>query len=254
MAPRRMRLLPGIWLLRATMAAIALLLLVKTAILVREAAAAVPDPAPSAAPQSPAVTQAAAPQAIQLASGAIPSGGACPPAPTAAELALLGDLRARKAELDRRTEAVTTREQVLAAAEKQFSARLAELTSLQKRIETQQAARDAAASADTQKLVQLYEAMKPADAATIFDDLDRDVLLPVLDAMNVRRAAPILAAMTPERARLVTAELAAMRTRRDALLAPQAAPPPPAPASPPPAPAPATPLAPAPTAAPATGE
>jgi flagellar motility protein MotE (MotC chaperone) len=241
-----MRLLPGIWLLRATMAAIALLLLVKTATLVQQAAAAVPDVVPAAAPPSQAATPAAAPPVIPL-----PSGQACPPAPSSAELALLGDLRARKAALDQRETSVAGREQALAAADKQFSTRLAELTSLQKRIEDQQAARNAAASADTEKLVQLYEVMKPADAATIFNDLDRDVLLPVLDAMNVRRAAPILAAMTPERARLVTAELAAMRGRRDALLAPapapQSAPPaPPQPASAAQAAAPATP--------PATGE
>ncbi len=226
-----MRLLPGIWLLRATMAAIALLLLVKTANLMQQAVAAVPasqpasGPAPETLPQGETLAQnSPPPQPPPTASGQ-----ACPPAPSAAELALLGDLRARKTALDQRQAAIAAREQSLAAAEKQFSSRMAELTSLQKRIQAQEAARRQAASADTEKLVRLYEAMKPTDAATIFNDLDRDVLLPVLDAMNVRRAAPILAAMKPERARLVTAELAAMRAKRDALIAP-----PPSPATTPP--------------------
>jgi flagellar motility protein MotE (MotC chaperone) len=212
-----MRLLPGIWLLRATMAAIALLLLVKTASLVQQAAASVPVTQQAPRPSPAAAQPGPPPQPPSTASGP-----ACPPAPTAAELALLGDLRARKTALDQREAAIAAREQSLAAAERQFSSRMAELTLLQKRIQAQEAARQRAASADTQKLVGLYEAMKPTDAATIFNDLDRDVLLPVLDAMNVRRAAPILAAMKPARARLVTAELAAMRARRDALIAPAA--------------------------------
>lgn len=228
-----MRLLPGFWLLRATMAAIALLLLLKTASLVQQAAASVPAANPAADPVAPKAT-AAAPAAIPV-SAPEPSGRACPPAPSPAELSLLGDLKARKTSLDQRAATLAAREQALAVAEKQFSARMAELTSLQKRIEIQEAARQAQASADTEKLVNLYAAMKPSDAATIFNELDRDVLLPVLDAMNARRAAPILAAMKPERARLVTAELAEMRARRDSLVPPTPNPanaPQPAPAAP----------------------
>ena len=213
-----MRLGPGFGLLRVTMAAITLLLLVKTAALVRVAAASVPTAASPARPAPTALAQSAAPSAAPL-----PSGRACPSAPSAAELALLGDLRSRKAGLDQRAAAIAVREQALAAAEKQLSSRLAELKTLRKQIETQVAARRKAASADTMRLVKVYEAMKPADAATIFNDLDRNVLLAVLDAMNTRRAAAILAAMKPQRARLVTAELATMRAKRDALLLPTAA-------------------------------
>ncbi len=228
-----MRLLPGFWLLRVTMAAIALLLLVKTATLIQVAVASVPSAqAASALPgrnPPPAQPTAAGPAAS---ASPLPSGGACPPAPSVAEMALLGNLKARNAALDRRQSAVAAREVALAAAERQFSARMTELTALQKRIDAETAARKQAASKDTMRLVRLYEAMKPADAAAIFNQLDRNVLLQVLDAMNVRRAAAIMAAMQPQRARLVTAELAAMRARRDALPT-LAATPPPGNASPP---------------------
>jgi flagellar motility protein MotE (MotC chaperone) len=61
--------------------------------------------------------------------------------------------------------------------------------------------------------VHVYEAMKPRDAATIFDALDMQVLLQVLDRMQDRKAAPVLAAMQPDRARLATQLLAEMRLR-----------------------------------------
>lgn len=200
-----MRYFGGPWLLRLTMAATALLLLVKTANLIEAAAASVPQaigPQTAATPAPPPPSAATAPLATR---------SACPPAVSPAELSVLGDLKARKAALDRRETTIAARETALTAAEKQVSARMVELMTLQKRIETETAAHRQAESARTMRLVALYEAMKPADAAAIFNELDRGVLLDVLGAMNVRRAAAIMAAMSPQRARLVTAELAAAR-------------------------------------------
>ena len=67
-----------------------------------------------------------------------------------------------------------------------------------------------------QGLVKVYEAMKPRDAAVIFNDLQMPVLLPVIDRMKESKAAPVLAAMNPDKARDVTAGLAQLRTHRDA--------------------------------------
>jgi flagellar motility protein MotE (MotC chaperone) len=61
--------------------------------------------------------------------------------------------------------------------------------------------------------VKVYEAMKPRDAATIFNDLGMPVLLAVVDRMKETKAAAILAAMTPEKARDVTMQLAQVRTK-----------------------------------------
>src|SRR3546814_5209021 len=57
-------------------------------------------------------------------------------------------------------------------------------------------------------LVGIYENMRPADAAAIFDGLDIEVLINVLDRMREQKSAAILAGMNPERARQVTTELA----------------------------------------------
>lgn len=156
---------------------------------------------------------ASAPAASQTAS-APPPEAALPSAPpiSESERALLLDLRARDKQLDQRAEALSAREAAVNAAEKRLTARLDELNSLQKRLEALNADRKAHDEANWQGLVKLYETMKPRDAATIFNDLDLPVLLPVLDRMNDRKAAAILAAMQPDRARMVTAELARMRT------------------------------------------
>jgi flagellar motility protein MotE (MotC chaperone) len=190
---RRPRLLP------LTIVALALLLLVKSAVLVR---AALPTEA-HAAPAEPVAAKPAPTPATPIACAA--------PVVSDDERKLLLDLRHRSAELDARAAGLTAREGVLAAAEKRIGARVAELTSLQQRLESLNTARKARENANWQGLVKLYETMKPRDAAAIFNDLDRDVLLQVLDRMKERKAAPVLAAMQPERARQVTAELAQLR-------------------------------------------
>ncbi len=140
-----------------------------------------------------------------------------PPPVSEAERTLLQDLRARKAELDARERATAEREAVLSAAEHKLSERVTELTALQTRLEQLDAERRRHDEANWAGLVKTYESMKPRDAATIFNDLDLAVLLPVLDRMKEAKAAPVLAAMQPERARLVTQRLAQMRSEATAV-------------------------------------
>jgi flagellar motility protein MotE (MotC chaperone) len=57
---------------------------------------------------------------------------------------------------------------------------------------------------DVDRLVQIYNAMKPAQAATIMDDADIEVAVLVLAAMAPRDSGPILAVMNPVRARAIS--------------------------------------------------
>jgi flagellar motility protein MotE (MotC chaperone) len=66
-------------------------------------------------------------------------------------------------------------------------------------------------SARLQSLVKIYENMKPKDAARIFDQLDMDVLLDVVERMKEARVAPILALVNPQRAQDITIQLAERR-------------------------------------------
>lgn len=228
--------LPSPRLLPMTILAMAVLLGAKSVALVRAAApsqavAAAKAASPPATPGPPVHLAAAQPAPTQPATAApkakaetgaaaarpgpaAPAEQVLPAAPpiSDSERALLLDLRSRNRELDSQAQSLAAREAAVAAAEKRLATRIDELNSLQKRLESLDAARKAHDDANWKGLVKLYESMKPRDAATIFNDLDLPVLLPVLDRMNDRKAAAILATMQPERARMVTAELAEMRT------------------------------------------
>jgi flagellar motility protein MotE (MotC chaperone) len=204
---RTVRLLP------VTIVALASLLAMKSAHLVRAAV-----PAQETGPKVVTVTEAAKPAAPQAPPAAEPkpSEDGAPPAITEAERALLLGLRERRQELDARDAALAVRESVLAAAEAKLSARVGELQALQKKLELLETARKEREDASWQGLVRLYEAMKPREAAAIFNDLEMPVLLQVVDRMKEAKAAPVVAAMQPDKARDLTARLAQMRTQRDA--------------------------------------
>ena len=136
----------------------------------------------------------------------------------AKERVLLVELGKRRAALDAREHALDERDAVLEATELRLQTRIDHLTALQARIGGLETSSKQRREGDWQGLVKIYEAMKPSDAATIFDVLDMHVLLQVLDRMKVRKAAAVLAGMQPERARLATQMLAEMRQRRDLLI------------------------------------
>ncbi len=207
-----MRLLPITIFAMSSLLAVKSTELVRAAVTTRDATANVVTTAEAAtridhpSPQQavvPAPPQETAPQEVG------------PPPVTDAERAVLLELRQRRQELDARDAALAGRESVLAAAEQKVSARVVELQALQKKLEALDAARKEREDASWQGLVKLYEAMKPRDAATIFNDLDMPILLQVVDRMKEAKAAAVLAAMQPDKARDLTAKLAQLRTQRD---------------------------------------
>ena len=172
-----------------------------------------------ASPHGAAQPGAAQPGGAQPGDAAPPGAGqpvadAVPPM-SDSEKALLQELRQRRKELEARADAITTRESMLVAAEQKLGARVAELQSLQKRLENLEGAQKQKEDAGWQGIVKLYEAMKPKEAATIFNELSMPVLLQVLDRMKDAKAAAVMAAMSPDKARDVTDGLAQLRTGRD---------------------------------------
>ena len=206
------RAIPTPRLLPTTIVAIAVLLGMKSVGLVRTIA-----PALAAATAAPAPRLVALPAAIPGAAIGAPVGTARPP-PTAispAERALLVDLRHRRSTLEGKAAALSARESLLTAAEARLDQRVAELKALEAKLDAGAKARAARDNAAWTGLVDLYQSMKPRQAAKIFDKLRMSVLLAVVDRMQARRAAAILAAMQPDRAREVTDRLAALRLGRD---------------------------------------
>ncbi len=194
-------------LLPATIAVMFVALTERAGTLARAATEAKPSLAALASPPS----QNPAPKIV----GAKVSAAAT--APTAVDEAnALADLKRRREALDKRSAALDERAELLAAAEQKLQARLDQLGALQMRLEQTEQQRKVRANANWTGLVKTYEAMKPDDAAAIFNVLDMDVLLEVLDRMDDRKEAGVLAAMLPERARQATQMLARKRLQENA--------------------------------------
>ncbi len=127
---------------------------------------------------------------------------------SAAEVDVLASLSRRRAELDDRARALDMRANVLAATEKRVDEKIATLKQLQTQVTTLIGQRDAAQEKQVTALVKTYSAMKPKDAARIFDGLSDDVLVPVAQEMKSDALAPVLAAMSPSAAQKLTVKLA----------------------------------------------
>ena len=134
---------------------------------------------------------------------------------SAGEWDVLQQLAARRDALDQRERDLDQREALLAVAEQRVDEKVAELELVRSQIETLLGQVDEEGEAQLLGLVSIYESMRPADAATIFDGLDLEVLISVLERMRGQKSAAILAGMNPERARLVTTELARRRDLPD---------------------------------------
>jgi flagellar motility protein MotE (MotC chaperone) len=127
---------------------------------------------------------------------------------SASETDVLTSLAKRRAELDARARDQQMRENILAATEQRVDAKIAALKALQAQMTTLIGQRDAAQEKQVASLVKTYSAMKPKDAARIFDGLSDDVLVPVAQAMKSDALAPVLAAMNPSAAQKLTVKLA----------------------------------------------
>ena len=161
---------------------------------------------------------------------------------SAAEVDVLSSLSRRRAELDGRARDLDMRANVLAATEKRIDAKIAALKQLQVQINEMMGQRDAAQEKQIASLVKTYSAMKPKDAARIFNGLDDNVLLQVAQEMKSDALAPVLAAMNAETAQKLTLRLASrLNVPEKATLTPPQQAPASAPAAtqPPPSPAPA---------------
>jgi len=128
---------------------------------------------------------------------------------TDAEVKILQKLAVRRNELDRRSREIDLRETLLLAMEKRVKAKLAELKKYEAIVQGLLRKHEGEQDAKYRSLVKIYESMKPKNAALIFEELEMDVLLNVVERMRESRTAPILAKMAPKKARALTMELAA---------------------------------------------
>ena len=162
----------------------------------------------AAAPPTPAVAAEETDEAPPPAAAFTPTDGR---EYSNTELEILQSLSKRREELDLRERNLSESAALLKAAEQEVDRKLSELNSLKAEIEKLLGTQEKVEEQRIASLVKIYEAMKPKEAATIFNTLDPDVLLSVVSRMNERRLSPILASMDPEKARMVTIRLAEQR-------------------------------------------
>jgi len=140
-------------------------------------------------------------------------------APTAAELAkeaglspaelqVLQNLGARRGQLDEREQQLSTQLALLQAAEVKVDAKMKALQGLRTDVAALLAQADGREAAEVDRLVKVFEGMKPKDAAARLAILDDSVRLPIAAKMKERSLSAIVGQMTPADAKKLTESLA----------------------------------------------
>ncbi len=137
---------------------------------------------------------------------------------TQAEIDLLQKLASRRTELERWSQDLVMREQLLKvaakAAEKRIDMKVTELLAIQGKLRSMLKQNDREQEGRLKRLVKIYESMKPKNAARIFMELDMPTLLDVVERMREAKAAPIIAKLEPGKAKRITTRIAVRRKFR----------------------------------------
>jgi flagellar motility protein MotE (MotC chaperone) len=185
--PRLFRLLPGVMLATAAMLVINGAGLVESGMALAQGAAnAVAAPTPSNRDYADTDEQIA----------------------SAAQADVLTSLSRRRTELDAREAQLKMQSDILAATEKRLDAKIAQLKTLQDKIAGLLVNLDDSQKAQVAALVKTYAAMKPVNAARIFETMPESVLVPVAQQMKPDVLSLVLSQMNPEKARDLTVKLA----------------------------------------------
>jgi len=123
------------------------------------------------------------------------------------EIELLQDLATRRKKLDSRERGLDMRERVIQVTEGRVTKKLAEIKKIQADIQSKIAQYDDVQKARLDRMVKVYESMKPKDAAKIFNTLDLEVLLPVAERMKAAKIAGVMSKMDAQAAKTLTTRL-----------------------------------------------
>ncbi|HYC66765.1 hypothetical protein [Brevundimonas sp.] len=153
---------------------------------------------PAAAPAAPAAAVCAlTPEQLAQQAGISP-----------AELRIIQSLSARRTELDARDADLASMLPLMTAAEQKLDAKVAALAAVKAEVQTLLGQVSEREKAEVDRLVAVYSAMRPREAARVFATLDDSVRLPVAAAMRPRSLAAVMAQMEPAAARELTEKLA----------------------------------------------
>lgn len=120
----------------------------------------------------------------------------CPEPP----IALAEALRKRAEQVTTQEAALADRMAALALAENAIETRVAEMAAVEAKLSATLSLADGAAEDDLARLTAVYEAMKPADAATLFQTMAPEFAAGFLGRMRPEIAATVMAGMKPDTA------------------------------------------------------
>lgn len=124
------------------------------------------------------------------------------------EYKTLQDLGTRRQQLDAWQAQLNSQSQLIEAADGKLDSRIQQLTALKTQIQALIDQAGKTQTDDTNRMIKVYEAMKPQAAAQVLTTMADEVRLPIAAGMKDRSLAAILAAMTPDAARELTEKLA----------------------------------------------
>ena len=127
---------------------------------------------------------------------------------SAVELNLLQNLAHRREDLDRWERNIQIKEAMLDATEKRINDKIQQIEAMRQEVSALLAQYNEKEDAKIRSLVKVYEAMKPKDAARIFNEMDMPVVLLIIDRMSEKKSALILAEMDSHKAKQITVDLA----------------------------------------------
>lgn len=129
-------------------------------------------------------------------------------------VALAEELRDRALRIERYMESIDHKKAELAEAEATLRTRLAELKSQKGGARSRQDQGSAAVRNDIDRLVAVYNQMKPVEAAAVLTNLPADFAAEILMRVEPENGARIIAAVEPRQAALLTAQMGARSVRK----------------------------------------
>ena len=126
---------------------------------------------------------------------------------------LLAAIRDRSAQIASEEARLADRAQTLAVAETRLAEQLAAFEKARSDLEATLAMADGAAERDLDRMTTVYESMKPAEAAKIFERMDVTFAAGLLARMRPEVAAQVLAGMNADGAYALTLTIASRNSR-----------------------------------------
>lgn len=154
----------------------------------------------AALPLSPAATEAAPPAAADLLAG-------CGDIPEV--VALVEELRIREDRIKKALAELDSKKAEIAAARATLTAELRRLKDAGPSISKSRTNTQRAMEADVTRLVAVYEAMKPKEAAAVLSSLPANFSAEILMRVNPETGARIIAAIAPDKAAVLTTYMGA---------------------------------------------